>query len=104
MQTHAQCQWRSRCCTKALLTCGQTPTEFERHAHRAPGIVFLGHRHPEHGHKALAHHRMESSFILAYHVLGKGVEGEKQAMQGIEINTRSMDRCCGYRTAEHCDR
>jgi hypothetical protein len=48
----------------------QTAAEFERDAHRTPGIVFLRHRHPEHGYKALAHHRMESSTILEDDVLG----------------------------------
>jgi len=57
--------------------CRETPAEFERHAHRPPGIVFVRYRHSEHGQEALAHHRMEASPILPYHVLGQGVEGEQ---------------------------
>jgi hypothetical protein len=82
----------------------QTPAEFEGYAHRAPSIVFVSHRDPEHGHKALAHHRMEAPPILAHYIPGQGMEFQQQAVQGIEINTRSMGHCCGHRTAEHCDR
>jgi hypothetical protein len=74
MQPHTQRRRCPRDRPKALLACGQTPAEFERDAHRTPGIVFLGYRHPEHGHKTLAHHRMESSSILAYDVLGQSME------------------------------
>jgi hypothetical protein len=84
-----------------LLTCRQTPAEFECHAHRASGIVFVSHRDPEYGHEALAHHRMELPPILAHYVLGKGVEGEQQTVQGIESNTRPLRRGCSHCTAEH---
>jgi hypothetical protein len=103
MQTHAQHQWRSRCCAKALLTSRQTPAEFERHAYRPSCIVFVSHWDPEHSHEALAHYGMELPSILAHYFLGQGVEDEQQAVQGIEINTRSMGRGCSHRTAEHCD-
>ena len=82
----------------------KTPAEFEGYAHRAPSIVFVSHRDPEHGHKALAHHRMEAPPILAHYIPGPGMEFQQQAVQGIEINTRSLGQCCGHRTAEHRDR
>ncbi len=104
MQAHAQRHWHPSCYAKALLVCGQTPSQFERHAYCPPGIVFVSDRDPEHGHEARAHHRMEPPSILTYHVLGQGMECEKQTVQDIEIDTRSMRRCCGHRTAEYGDR
>jgi hypothetical protein len=77
MQAHAQCQWCHRYHPQTLLACRQKPAEFERHAYSAPGIVFVSHRDPKHDHETLAHHRMESSFILVYYVLGKGMESKK---------------------------
>jgi hypothetical protein len=74
MQSHAPYRWCHQSYPKAFLPCGQTPAEFKCHVHRPPGIVFMSHRDPEHGHKALPHHRMEPSPILAYHVLSQRME------------------------------
>jgi hypothetical protein len=74
MQAYAQRQRCPGCCPKVLLVHRQTAVEFERDAHRTPGIVFLRHRHPEHGHKALAHYGMESSTILEDDVLGQSMK------------------------------
>jgi len=87
-----------------LLVHGQPSAEVKRHAHRASGIIFVSYRDPKHGHEAFAHHRMEASPILAYHVLGKRVKREQQAVQGIEIQTRPMGRRGNHRTAKHGDR
>jgi hypothetical protein len=77
--------------------------EVERRTYRPPGIVFVRRRDAKHGHKALPHHEMEPSPILAHHVLSQRMEFQEQAVQGIQIKTRSLGRFCGHRTAEHCD-
>ena len=74
MQSHTPYRWCHRGCPKAFLPCGQTPAEFKRHVHRAPGIVFVSHRDPKHSHEALAHHGMKPPSILAHYVLGEGME------------------------------
>jgi hypothetical protein len=63
--------------------------EFERYTHRPRRIVLVRHRYPKQSHEALTHHRMEPPSILVHYVLGKRLELQEQAMQGIEIKTRA---------------
>ncbi len=89
---------------RRYLVCGQTPSQFERHAYCPPGIVFVSDRDPEHGHEAHPNDRMDPPPVLTYHILGQGMECEKQTVQDIEIDTHSMHRTCTHRTAEYGDR
>jgi hypothetical protein len=47
----------------------QTPTELERRAYRAAGIVLVGGRHPKEDEQTVAYRRMQPSSIRVHHLV-----------------------------------
>ena len=55
MQADAERQGRSAHALKALLVHLQTPMEFKRDAHGAPGVILVGGRRPKEDEQAVTH-------------------------------------------------
>jgi hypothetical protein len=103
VEAYTKRQGRSAHGLKALLVHLQTPTEFECNTHGAPGVILVGCRHPKHNEQAVAYGGMQPPPIRAPHVVSEIVQLLHQAVQGIEIKTRSTCRRAGHRAAEYRD-
>jgi hypothetical protein len=101
MQAYAERQGRPAHRLKTLLVHLQTPTEFKRHAHSAPGVILMGCRHPKHNEQAVAYRGMEPPPIRAHYIESEIMKLLHHAVQSIEIETRATCRRAGHRAAKY---